>query len=151
MPVHFYIPDQEQAWDRLDQELMASRSCLSAEAIAALRASGRLQVHAMATDEAEFGYLVLLVVNSGPAPWLTVFWCEAKPSRSLRELKDWLWYAARYLEWVAQRLECSEVRISVAQDHPSRRWMERLREVGFAPRQIELGLPVTEQEASWVA
>jgi hypothetical protein len=151
MPVHFYLPDQRQAWDRLDLELMAKRSGFSPKTIAQLFVSGQLSLHAMATHEAEFGYLALLKVAVAEEPWLQVFWCETRPVRSLRNERDWLQQAADYLVRVARDTGCCEVKITVAQDHPSKDWLDRLKSVGFTPRQVELGLKVKQENSQWVA
>jgi hypothetical protein len=151
MPIHFYLPDQRQAWDRLNLDLMSKRSGFSPKTIAQLFVSGQLALHAMATAEAEFGYLALLKVSVAEEPWLQVFWCETRPVRSLRHERDWLQQAADYLVRVAREAGCCEVKIAVAQDHPSRDWLDRLKAVGFEPRQVELGIRVKQENSQWVA
>lgn len=142
MAVHFFIPDQMDAWARLDKAMFAKRSGWSKEGLEALWESGSLGVHEMATEHGPFGYLVLGVLDLGQGKWLQVYWCEAHPVKALRENMDWLGYAAQYLEQVAREYGCKEVRIAVDTDHPSKSWLWRLSRVGFSPRMTELAIPV---------
>lgn len=142
MAVHFFIPDQMDAWARLDKAMFAKRSGWSAESLESLFQGGIIGIHEMATEQGPFGYLVLGVLDTDQGKWLQVYWCETHPVRALRDNDDWLWHAARYLEWVATQYDCKEVRIAVNEDHPSRRWLRRLKGVGFAPRMTELAIAV---------
>ena len=142
MSVHFYVPEQADAWQRIDRDLMAKRAGYSMAVLGDLWESGRLVVHEMASDDGVFGYLVLGRFDLGVGPSLQVMWCEVHPCRALRAERDWLWDAARYLERVAAMTGCREVRIGVAEDHPSPSWLRRLRGVGFRPLVLELGISV---------
>ncbi len=142
MTAHFYVPEQQDAWQRINRPLMAKRAGYSQELLEALWDSGKLAVHEMASDEGIFGYLVLARFDLGIGASLQIMWCEVKPCRALRAVPDWLWDAARYLQRVAKMTDCKEVRIGVAEDHPSPSWLRRLKGVGFVPLVTELGIKV---------
>lgn len=140
--VTFYVPAQLEAWERINKPLMARQAGYSEEMLGDLWRTGSMRIHAIAAGDVEVGYLVLSIFNLGCGPFLQVMWCEMKPCRVLRAEKDWLWDAARYLEKVAAANGCTEVRIGVSEDHPSKSWLRRLRGVGFVPRTVELGIRV---------
>jgi hypothetical protein len=145
MSVHFFIPDQRDAWSRIDHALMAKRSGYGEETAEALWTKGLLSVHEMATDTGSFGYLVLTKFDlcSADGPELHVMWCQVRPTRALRDDHEWLYSAVEYLKRVAKASDCTSVRIAVAEDHPSASWKWRLNRVGFKPVVTQLGISVT--------
>lgn len=149
MSVHFFVPDQRDAWERINKPLFAKRAGWSDEVLEQWWKTAKLGIHEMASDDGSFGYLVLATVDLGLGKWLQVLWCEVRPCKALRSEKDWLWDAARYLERLARAHDCTHVKISVNEDHPSRHWQRRLRGVGFVPRVTELWLPAKKKETTW--
>ncbi len=142
MPVHFFIPDQMDAWDKLDKVLFAKRAGWSGQVLEQLWYAGKLGIHEMASELGPFGYLVLTTVDMGVGKMLQVIWCEVFPCRALRTVPHWLVDAAAYLREVGEQYHCTEVRICVAANHPSPKWQARLVEVGFSPAMTELSLKV---------
>lgn len=142
MSVLFFVPDQRDAWERINKEKFATMSAKSGRALEGMWSTGKMGIHEMATEDGTFGYLVLGTVDLGLGKWLHVFWCEVRPHRTLRRHRDWLWEATRYLAAVAEAHECLGVKINVAEDHPSRKWKRRLQGVGFQPSMAELSMKV---------
>lgn len=151
MAVNFFVPDQYEAWRKLDKDLFAKRSQMGKAAIEQWWESGKLGIHEMATEEGPFGYLVLTTIDLGAGKWLQVLWCQVYPVKGLRHERGWLWDAARYLEQVALQYGCAKVKINVNENHPSQSWKRRLMGVGFAPEVTEMSLPARAEEKRWVA